>query len=103
MKLDVVPFNLDLLVKSEHLLRASFDGEFDVKDEIEFFNSANHSGWFIALSEGLPVGFIRQFAINEDECRGDFYVSDENVAVAEVLARTFAESFNPPRRTRVSF
>ena len=103
MKIEIVPIDLETLIKSKSLLESSYVGQLDMADEIEYFKSANHAGWFVALDEGKPAGFIRQFIIVDGESRGEIFVLENRLDVAELLAKAFINSFNPTQRTRVSF
>ena len=93
----------DLLVKCQSLFSESFGGEVDISDELEFFNECSHSAWFVAMRANEPIGFIRQFAINDSQCRGELYVKGQNESVADMLVEKFAHSFAPEHETSVSF
>ena len=64
----------DSLSELEGLLQASYKGDFDLDDEIEYFESIEPPYWFYALNvNGLPRGFIRYFPIDDKLQSGEIY------------------------------
>jgi len=62
------------LPRIEHLLRNSFEGTFDLSDEIDCFESMPTSSWFYLSDEkDDPRAFIRCFPMEENLFSGELY------------------------------
>lgn len=57
------------------LLAASFGDDFDLQDELDYFDKVPHDAWFYLSVDETPQGFIRYFDIGDAVVKLEWYVS----------------------------
>jgi ribosomal protein S18 acetylase RimI-like enzyme len=70
------PLDRSWLPATLPLLSASYGAPVDLGDELDYFDPERALGWFVAVSDQTPRGFVRQFSSGSGHCQLELYVDD---------------------------
>lgn len=105
--MEIHPITRERLSQMSKILSASAGYCVSIEEEIEYFDPATATGWYLMQDrEGHVVAYIRHFKQNSEWSLGELYVNpsvQDRKSIASSLLSTFQESARFPDRHRLRF